>query len=485
MRSIVLFLIIFTSCRSSSHIQFKQIAQIDLGDTGAAEITAYDTSTRKLFVVNNGSINKIDVLSFYDLPNIILLGSIDISRFGGFVNSVAVSNGLLAAAIESRIKQDDGSVVIFNTKDHQLIKSITVGALPDMVTFTPDGNYILSANEGEPSPSYDLDPEGSVSIISTQENFTVHHADFSMVNAQKDMLISKGLRVSGKNQQLKKDIEPEYIAVSKDSKFAWITLQENNAIAKLDINAKKITNIFPLGFKDHSDPLNAIDVSDVDGKINFQPYPVKGMFMPDAIGYYEFKGQPFIITANEGDTREYPSFTENKRVNQVTLDLAYFPDSSMLADHKLGRLIIDTIMGDKDKDGLMEELYAFGGRSFTIWNGITGQRVWDSHNQLDQYTYQAGYYDDSRSDDKSIEPEGVAIGKINKKTYAFIGMDRADCVAIYDITDPYLPRFKQLIPVGDGPEGILFISKENSPIKKPLLVVGSENDGLIKVFSIN
>ncbi len=484
MRSMLLLLIIFTSCKSSSYIHFKEIAEIDLGDTGAAEISAYDTMTKKLFVVNNGTINKIDVLSFHDLPSVRLQGSIDISSFGGFVNSVAISNGLLAAAIESKNKQENGSIVFFNTNDHRHLKSVPVGALPDMVTFTPDGKYVMSANEGEPSSAYDNDPEGSVSVISVND-FNATHADFSIVNVQKDMLLSKGFRISGKNEQLKKDIEPEYIAVSKDSKFAWITLQENNAIAKLDIDAKKITDIFPLGFKDHSDPLNAIDVSDTDGKINFQPYPVKGMFMPDAIGFYEHKGVPFVITANEGDTREYTSFIENKRVNQVKLDPSKFKESSIQADHKLGRLIIDTLMGDNNKDGYIEELYSFGGRSFTIWNGNSGQKIWDSHNQLDQLTFHAGYYDDSRSDDKSIEAEGVAIGTINRKTYAFIGLDRADCVAIYDITDPYLPKFKQLLPVGDGPEGILFISKQNSPIKKPLLVVGSENDGLIKVFSIN
>jgi hypothetical protein len=484
MRSILLFIIILNSCKPSSFIQFKQIAQIDLGDTGAAEITAFDTLTKRLFVVNNGGVNKIDVLSFQDLPNITYVKSIDISSYGGFVNSVAVFNGMLAAAIESKPKQDNGSIVLFDTKDYHPVKSFTVGALPDMVTFTSDGKYILCANEGEPSPDYKNDPEGSVSVISIKDDEVIH-AGFSIVNAQKNRLISKGFRITGKNEQLKKDTEPEYIAVSKDSKFAWITLQENNAIAKLDITAKEITDVFPLGFKDHSDPLNAMDASDTDGKINFQSYPVKGMFMPDAIGFYEYKGDPFIITANEGDTREYSSFTENKRVNQSKLDAASFPDSKILADHKLGRLIIDTIFGDPDKDGDIDELYSFGTRSFTVWNGNTGQKIWDSHNQLDQLAHQAGYYDDSRSDDRSIEAEGIAIGRINKKTYAFIGMDKADCVAIYEITNPYLPKFKQLLQVGDGPEGILFISKEYSPINKPLLVVGSENDGLIKVFTTN
>lgn len=483
MRSILLILVILSACKTSSYINFKEVAQIDLGDSGAAEITAYDPQTKKLFVVNNGSTNKIDVISFDSFPIIRLSDSINIRTYGGFVNSVAVSNGLLAAAIEGDNKQDKGSIVIFRTSDHQHIRTIQAGALPDMVTFTPDGNFILSANEGEPSPDYKVDPEGSVSIISVKEDFNITTIDFSIVNEQIGSLKSKGFRTSGRNEQLKKDVEPEYIAVSGDSKFAWITLQENNAIARIDIMAKKITDIFPLGFKDHSDTLNAIDVSDMDGKVDFKRQPVKGMFMPDAISFIDHMGEPLVLTANEGDTREYEAFTENRRVKASRIDSLSFTDTSLLKDQKLGRLVIDTLMGDPDLDGDIDELYSFGGRSFSVWNGNTGKRIWDSHNQLEKLTHDAGLYDDTRSDDKGVEAEGITIGTINKRKYAFIGLDRADCIAIYDITDPFKPRFRQLLKVGDGPEGVLFVTAENSPNKKPLLIVGSENDGQVRIFS--
>lgn len=462
---------------------FAVISSINIGKTGAAEITAYDPDTKKLFVVTNTVTTQIDIL---DLTNPIapaLIGNIAIAPFGGAVNSVAVYNGKLAAAIEGYVKTDPGKVVVFNTSDYAVIKQIQVGAQPDMVAFSANGAYILTANEGEPNDAYTIDPVGSVSIISVQNNYAVSSLDFSSFAARSAELQANGLRVFGPGADFAQDMEPEYITISGDSKTAWVTLQENNAIARIDIPSKKITELFPLGFKDYNVKDNEIDPSDKDGSVVFKNWNVKGMYQPDAIAVYEHKGIPFLFTANEGDAREWGSYTEGQRVKSLNLNAASFPNAALLKeDAQLGRLNVTTTLGDAGNDGTYETLYSFGARSFSIWNGNTGIQIYDSKNELEQKCKAAGYYDDNRSDDKGVEPEGVTLGMVGRKLIAFVGLERADALALYDVTDPYHPAFIKLLPTGDAPEGITFIPAKQNTLGKSLVVVSSENDGMIKIY---
>ncbi|MBK7434528.1 MAG: choice-of-anchor I family protein [Chitinophagaceae bacterium] len=464
---------------------FKEIGSIGIGGVGAAEISAYDPLTQRLFVVNNSVTNKIDVLDIKNPSAPVLIYSISLAPYAGAVNSLDVSNGKLAAAIEALIKQDNGKVVVFNTSDYTEVKVISVGALPDMITYTKDGNYILTANEGEPSNDYTNDPSGTVSIIEVNNGYAVTTLDFSPFASQEATLKAGGLRVFGLGNNFVKDMEPEYITTSADSKTAWITLQENNAIAKINIQSKTVTQIFPLGFKNYNLDENAIDVSDLDGAVgSFAKWPVKGVYMPDAISVLEYNGIPYLFTANEGDAREYTALTEAKRVKSMVLDPTAFPGAATLKlDAQMGRLNVTTKLGDTDNDGDYDELYSFGARSFSIWNGNTGAQVFDSKNDLDKRALNGAVYDDTRSDDKSVEPEGITIGKVGYKTVAFVGMERVDAVAMYDITNPLAPVFLQMIKCGDAPEGVLFIPAKDSPTKRSLLVVSSENDGFVKIFT--
>ena len=463
---------------------FTEIGQIDIGDVGAAEISAFDPSTNRLFVVNNSEINKIDVIDLKDPASMRVIGSISVQPYGGVVNSVSVSNGKLAAAIESLDKQAAGKLVIFQTSDYRELSKVTVGALPDMVTFSPDGKFILTANEGEPNTDYTNDPNGSISIISVKENYAVSTLDFVGFANQEEDLKSKGFRIFGPSNDFAKDVEPEYVTVSADSKTAWVTLQENNAIAKINISSKAITDIYPLGFKDYNLAGNEIDVSDKDDGMEPKKWNIKGIYMPDAIAVLETNGTPFLFTANEGDAREYDAFEELDRIKNVTLDPTSFPDAAALQkDEMLGRLNITTTLGDNDHDGDFETLYSLGARSFSVWNGNDGVQVYDSKNELDKKATEAGFYDDGRSDDKSIEPEGITIGKVGNTNVAFVGMERADAVAIYNIDDPSHPKFLQILQSGDAPEGIMMVKAEDSPTKKTLLIVSSEEDGVIKVYT--
>ncbi|WP_425234527.1 choice-of-anchor I family protein [Ulvibacterium sp.] len=469
-------------------VNFVYKNTIQVGGEGAAEISAYDSMTKKLFTVNVET-NGISVYDISDLDAPVQLSSIAISGFGA-PNSVAVKNGMLAVAVEGETKQDPGYIKLFDTETQNLLKAFTVGSLPDMVTFSPDGKYVVSANEGEPNDDYTNDPYGTVSIVNVNES-TVETIGFEGFNMDVHTLAEGGFRVFGPNATLAMDVEPEYVAISEDSKTAWIALQENNGVAKVDLESKQVEAIYPLGFKDYSMPGNEIDPSDKDDKTELASYPVFGIYQPDAIAYAKINGTEYIISANEGDAREYegtPGFIEEERIEDIMLDPTVFPDAAMLQDETvLGRLKITTTLGDTDGDGYFEELYSYGARSFTIWTG-NGQLVYDSGNDIAMQTLSLTpdvfNGEDGRSDDKGAEPEAVEVLKVGEKYILFVGLERNNQVMIYDITDPYAPVFMDILSnAGDiGPEGVLAIPAEYSPSGKDVLVVSNEVSGTVTFY---
>lgn len=200
---------------------FTEIGSIDIGDIGAAEISAYDPVTGRLFVVNNfvsntNPVNKIDVIDMSNPSAMKVIASISMAPYGWAVNSLSVYNGKLAAAIESLNKQENGKFVVFHTIDYKELKVIPVGALPDMITFSPDGRFIITANEGEPNDAYTIDPVGRVSIISVEDNYSVVTLDFASFAPQQAALMAKGLRIYGptSNPDFARNIEPEYVTIS-------------------------------------------------------------------------------------------------------------------------------------------------------------------------------------------------------------------------------------------------------------------------------
>ncbi|MHC0444935.1 choice-of-anchor I family protein [Flavobacterium sp. 3-218] len=462
---------------------FKEIGSITIGGEAAAEISAYCEKTKRLFTVNNSGVNQIDVIDIADPTKPLKIGQINLATYEGAANSVSVFDGKLAVALESTTnKQANGKVVVFNTSDYSLIKQVTVGALPDMITYSPDGKFIMTANEGEPNTDYSQDPNGTVSIIETG-SYTVTTLDFASFSGQAATLIKDGFRVSKVAKSFAQDIEPEYITISDDSKTAWVTLQENNGVAKVDLTSKTITAIYPLGLKDYNTAENAIDVSDSDDKVAFNPWKVKGLYMPDAISHFTVNNTPYFVTANEGDAREYTANTDIKRMKSLKLDATVFPDAATLKlDANLGRLNLVADMGDTDGDGDLDEMVSFGARSFSIWNGNTGKIVYDSKNDVDKKTYELGTYDDKRSDDKGSEPEAVVAAKMGNQNILFVGLERSDAFMVYDATNPTSPQYLQTVKTGDAPEGILFIPASKSPTKRSLLVVSSEGDGSVKIY---
>ena len=513
---VYLSLIIVLNSVAIAQINLQPLGTYESGlfDESAAEIVAHDPNTQRLYVVNANSGN-IDVLDIYYPANPTLLFQIDTAPYGDGANSVAVHNGIVAVAVQADPSQAPGTAVFFN-QDGEFLSAVIVGALPDMLTFTPNGQYVLVANEGEPDEYCPTDtddagdPEGTVSVISlmngaahlTQDD--VRTADFSSFTRDN---IHPDIRIFGPEASVAQDLEPEYIAVAPDSSRAWVALQENNALAVLDIASATITDIFPLGYKDYAQD-NALDPSDKDDGINIANWPVSGMYQPDAIAAFQASGETFIITTNEGDARDYDCFSEEVRVDDLTLDPTVFDDPDFLQQpENLGRLKTTTATGDADGDGQHETIVNYGARSFSIWSA-DGHLVFDSGSDFEQYTAEFIPDDfnatndendsfDNRSDDKGPEPEGVAIGRVGDRVYAFIGFERVGGIIVYDVTDPYQPMFVQYVnnrdfagnaesgTAGDlGPEGMLFISAENSPTGTPLLVTGNEVSGTTTIFSV-
>ena len=498
-------------------IEVKKIGRFEtnLFDEGASEIPAFDAISKRTFVVN-AKLKTVQVLDLADPSNPKLLNSIDIADLGGSVNSVAVYQGVVALAIESSNKQANGKVAFYKAQDLSRISVVEVGALPDMLTFSPNGKLVVVANEGEPNEDYSVDPVGSVSVIDVSDlsKPVVKAADFAKFNAQADSLRAQGIRIFGKNASVAQDLEPEYVTVSSDSKTAWVTLQENNAIAEVDLVNANITALRSLGYKDHSKPAMGIDASDKDSKIDIKTWPILGMYQPDAIGNYQVASQTYLVMSNEGDAREYGDFAEETRIKDLLLDPAVFTATlcgGNCQDEKLlGRLNVTNTLGfstNAEGQKVYSKLYSFGARSFSI-RKPDGTLVFDSGDQLEQLaaskhpaTFNASHDDnklDSRSDNKGIEPEGLALGQLGNKTFAFVGLERDSGIAVYDISNPTAPTLAQYVSTRDftqdvktsaagdlAPEGLVFVPAAQSPNGKPLLIVGYEVSGSTVIYQID
>ena len=482
-----------------------------LFDEGATEIVDFDSGSSKIFFTN-AKANTLTALDASKPSSLTKAFDISLSNYGGSVNSVSIHNGLVAVAMEALVKTDSGSVVFFDT-DGKWLKSVKVGALPDMLTFSPNGKKLIIANEGEPNDAYSIDPEGSISIIDVSagvQNATIKHINFQSLNSKLKELVAAGIRIFGPKASVAQDLEPEYVTVSADSKLAYASLQENNAMAIIDIENAKLLKIIPLGYKNHNLPGNGFDASNTSGKIDIKNHPVFGMYLPDATKTIQIAGKSYIFTANEGDARAYAGFNEEKRMGTLKLDTQAFPNASTLqSNNELGRLLSSSIMGDLDNDGDVDQLYSFGGRSFSIWDANSVEQVFDSGDHIEKLiaaklpTYFNSNHTDNnsfkgRSDDKGPEPEAIEFATLGNDLFVLIGLERIGGIIVYEINDPKSPKFVSYFnyrnfmvdpkspQTGDlGIEDIKFISADKSPIKKPLVLVGNEVSGTVSLFSIN
>ena len=471
---------------SNTLTSIEKITSYETSKEAGSEIVAFDKTTNKMFTTN-GADNKIDINTItYNQETMktttVTSDSIDLSTYGDGVNSVAVSNNLVAVAmkkvdLEDTSKQLKGAVVVFDTKGTH-IKTIEAGYLPDMVTFNEEGTKIIVANEGEPNSDYTYDPIGSIGVIDIEKDYAYTDLTFESVTIPSDVIIKK-------NTSASTDLEPEYITVSGSK--AYVTLQENNAIAIVDLTSNKIDSVVALGFKDHSKEENSIDIEE-EGEVLLKTYKnLYGMYQPDSIASYEVDNKTYLVTANEGDGREYGDYENETKISKLPLDSSladvYANENDLKVNNELGKI------GD-----VYTELYTFGARSFSIWDD-KASLVFDSKNELAKLTskFEPELFNqddgemDGRSGNKGVEPEALTIGKVNGNTYAFIGLERQNSIVIYDISIPDNAKFVRYINTKDAdisPEGMQFIEAKDSPTQNALLLVAFEVSGSTAVYEI-
>ncbi|MDQ1124305.1 choice-of-anchor I family protein [Microbacterium trichothecenolyticum] len=528
---------------ADSAVSLRPIGTYETGvfDQSAAEIVhAYKN---RLFVVN-AQAGAVDVLDNSNPASPAKLYAITAT---GVANSLAVrADGLGVIAVEDADKTAPGRLVFFDADaaEPTVLGEVTVGALPDMVTISADGTVAVVANEGEPADDFTSDPEGSVGIValpagkSAPTQDAVRTAGFAAFEQGGTRTLDPTVRVFGPDvaapdqgdtplaaNRVSRNLEPEYIAVAGGT--AYVTLQEANALAIVDLASAEVTGIRSLGVKDYG--VETLDASDRDPKgaptYNEKTYPgLFGMYMPDGIQAYEADGETYLVTANEGDGRAWGEYTDTARVGDLGAKglapvCADSPLAGSLGNADLGRLNIATDRGLNADGTCYSALSTFGGRGFSVWN-TAGEQVFDSGAAFERVTHDANpeFFNsnhsasnlEGRSDDKGPEPESLAIGEVDGRTYAFVGLERVGGIVTYDITDPKNATYagyvnnrdfsvsvedqltgdetadrELLSKAGDlGPEGVDFIPADASPTGRPLVAVGNEVSGTTTLFAV-
>ena len=507
--SFAIYLMLVINNLTAQEIKLQELGRYIDGREEALEIVSYDVATQCLFITN-GATDSIDIINISNPAKPKLSGHLDVLSYGSTANSlVIIGNGYLAVAVEAKNPQANGKIVFYSTKG-EYVKDVEVGAMPDMITISPDKTKLVTANEGEPNDAYAINPEGSVSIIDISKGVSnVSQADVTIINfADAPEKIYKSIRQPHVSFQY--DLEPEYVAINPLSTIAAVTCQENNVIVFVDLKEKKVLKYAGLGFKPYytSDLIieNGLDPSDKDNRISINSFPIYGAYQPDAIASYSVDGKTYYVTANEGESVEYEGYNSETRVSKLKLDAEKFPNAEQLQKKSnLGRLktFKPDVIGDFDGDGDIDTIYCYGTRSFSIWND-KGQLVFDSDDDFEQYiarfhpqifNWNEGNIDkkDSRSDDKGPEPEAVTIGKIGNDFYAFIGLERQGGIMIYNITNPKEAEFigykHSLDETGTkmkdlSPEGIIFVPKTKNHLNKNLVIVANEYSGTATIYKV-
>jgi len=517
---------------------------------GGAEITAYDAKTFRMFVTN-GATNQIDIVDIKNPKKPVLFGRINLAKSGVVsIQSVAVKDGIVAiATMMSTNKAEAGRVFLADVNGKLIPSAVTgimVGALPDSIHFSPNGQYVITANEGEPT-SYCLtsgtlptttDPNGSISIIDiSKKKLTATTIDFSAFDIRKDALTYTGARVFGPGASVAQDLEPEFITISNDSNYAWVTLQENNAIATIDLTTKTIIAVNGLGFKNFNNfNIGGLDSSDKDNAINITSKNVYGMYQPDGIAQMTIGETTYLITANEGDAREYACLMGGTDAATLEAEDVRFGknaastvDATLKTDAVAGRLKV-TPFTPASVTGApitaktsVSDAYSFGARSFSVWKATTLEgvftmdQVFDSGSSIEKqlaslaptrfnadWNTTTGIINavDARSGSKGPEPEGLGIGTAYGRMWMVVGLERDSGLMLYDMTNPTRPEFKSYIntsnPAGNmlqstkkiaaagdvSPEGILIISPKDSPTGKALVLASYELSGTVGIYEI-
>jgi len=505
----------------SMDVLMEFVGRYDSGSgDGGAVYTAYADKAEKLFVVNSSE-KSLDIVDLSDAGDDFTLDRTKRIAFEdvdgldsiGEITSVVVDKkeSFIAVSVAAETVTDNGWVVFLDMKGN-VLKVIEAGPKPGMMVLTPDNNTLLVANEGEPDDLYTTDPEGSVTVIDVRSG--VKKASSSIIGFS-DVLVEETVRKADPAATWAESFEPEHITVAKDSKTAYVSLQESNALAVLDLKAGKFTGVFDMGVKDHSQPDDRLDACDLDN-INIAQYPVLGMYMPDDVELVTVKGKEYLLTANEGAWQNYGAWSDTITVNEIKvkgllgLDASNYGGLSQAAidlilaadkfETKFGRLKVSRLDGIGG-DGKYDALYSFGGRSFSVVDAKSLEIVYDSGDELEEITAKSLYKyfnasdedstRDARSDENGPAPQAMAAGEIGNIPYAFIGLGEVGGVAAYSLADISNPKFVSYSASRDfagdadsGPTDLLFVEAEKSPTGEALLAVACEASGTVALYQV-
>ena len=473
-----------------------------LFDRSASEVAAFHAPSKRLWVVN-GAVG-VDVLDISDPARPTKIASHPAKD----PTSVAIHGDLVAIATLG----DDGApgTITFRAAgDGREVGSVTVGHGPDMCAFVPDGSALVVANEGEPSATADED--GSVSIVDLRAGpaaATARTAGFGEFEDRRAALVAQGVHLPVPGATVARQLEPEYVAVSPEGKLAFVAIQEANALAVVDLAAARVTELHGLGLKDFS--ACGLDPSDRDG-IRIRPEPVLGLRQPDTVVCWNEGGRTFLAISEEGEMREDEATKEVRRVADLELDPARFPDAAIKAEDRLGRLEVSAPACDANGDGRAERIVAFGGRGVSIWEWSPGslREAWNSGSEVERAVAARGTghnndgrkfrSEDRRSTSKGPEPEGLATAVVDGRRILAVGLERPGGVMLWDASDPASPRslgcFGRFDPsvdpatdlgkAGDiAPEGVVILPADAVPGGTALLVTCNEVSGTTSMWAI-
>ena len=516
-------------------VKITEISSITSGDgEGSAEIATYHAGSKRIFATN-GVKNTIDIFDISDVANPKKVGSVDLSPYGNDVTSVAAGKDVVVAVVNVSDKfsatgvptTTNGKIVVFDTAGKVLSSPDVLGVLPDSVSFAPNGTTALVAIEAQPVCAKDdpataakedadytkaSDPVGGVTVVDLSDPTSpvLKFAGFDQFTVSE--MRAKGIAVSSVVNNVSKDFEPEF-ATAIDNEFAYVTIQEANAIGKLNIQTATFESI-TRAFESKVSQV-ARDTSDRDSGAGPRTYAnVVGASQPDAIAGFKMGSGNYFITANEGDAREYTCLNDDLRASALKVDPRRFADWKTLSGSAaLGRAKVNPNNGDRDGDGDIDTIHLRGSNSMTMYRN--GLAIWDSADLLDQIQTAAfgvaningshslssdkatmNYVGQDRSDDKGSEPEGVAVGMVGDRRIAVLGLERMSALAVFDITQPRIPVFIEWLqmlpakatPAKDvkywSPEGIVFVPADKSPSGKALIITSYELSGSLSIHQI-
>ena len=429
----------------------------------------------QMYVISSGGGATLQVTNATDAATMSLVSRTSLGSYN--TQSAASYGNLLAVALSPANYSTNGGkgLVRFYRVEANgsltQLADVTVGYLPDSLAFNATGTKLVIANEGEPIAGYGVaptdpskDPAGSIGIIDIQGrvNLQFSYTDLGFAG----IALPSDLRLSGPAGTTQvTDVEPEYVSVLGN--YAYVTLQENNGVAKVNLISNTIEAVFALGTVDYSTQL--VDLSDKDS--GFKPLlgqAYEGLRMADGIAAYSVKGKDYFITANEGDGRDYGTY-KDESANPPTS-----PNVRTLTD--------DASVGSADR------ATTFGGRSISVFDADTGALLWDSGNSLQTIAVAAGMYADGRSDSKGVEPEGVVVAQLHGRSYAIVSLERttSSMLAVFDVTDPSAGVFvtSTVLSGSISPEGLHIVEAKQSPTGRQQLVVSNELSNTLNVFDL-